>query len=87
MSEGRVGSLLEADELVAAVKGRNVGKEELFFSSVATDTRNVGEGSLFVPLVGEKQDGHSYIRSAIEKGASVVFFVIVEFGSSLDARC
>ncbi|MBP5158269.1 MAG: UDP-N-acetylmuramoyl-tripeptide--D-alanyl-D-alanine ligase, partial [Treponema sp.] len=40
---------------------------------VATDSRKVVSGSLFVPLVGEKQDGHSYIPQAIEKGASAVF--------------
>lgn len=43
------------------------------FSSVVTDSRNVLPGSLFVPLMGEKQDGHAYIAKALESGASVVF--------------
>jgi len=43
------------------------------FSSVATDSRNVLPGSLFVPLIGEFQDGHAYITKALENGASVVF--------------
>jgi len=43
------------------------------FSSVATDSRNVLPGSLFVPLIGEFQDGHAYIAKALENGASVVF--------------
>ena len=43
------------------------------FTNVETDSRNVVEKTLFVPLVGERQDGHNFIQSAIEKGASVVF--------------
>ena len=74
MIEGSAGSLLGAEELLEAVKGRNIG-QKIFFSSVVTDSRNVKESSLFVPLVGENQDGHIYIRSAVEKGASVVFAV------------
>lgn len=66
------GSLLSAEELLASVKGSLIGKKDVSFSSVATDSRNVKEGSLFVPLVGEKQDGHKYILTAIDKGASLV---------------
>jgi UDP-N-acetylmuramoyl-tripeptide--D-alanyl-D-alanine ligase len=43
------------------------------FNSVATDSRNVLPGSLFVPLIGEFQDGHSFIPKALEAGASVIF--------------
>ena len=43
------------------------------FTSVETDSRNVVSGTLFVPLVGERQDGHNFIQPAIDKGASVVF--------------
>ncbi len=43
------------------------------FTSVATDSRKVVEGSLFVPLIGATQDGHSYIAKALEAGATVVF--------------
>ena len=72
MNEGYIGSLLEADELVSAVKGKLIGKDSLFFSSVATDSRNVSKDSLFVPIIGENQDGHRYILAAVDKGASVV---------------
>jgi UDP-N-acetylmuramoyl-tripeptide--D-alanyl-D-alanine ligase len=43
------------------------------FSSVSTDSRKVLPGSLFVPLMGEKQDGHAYIAKSLEAGAAVVF--------------
>jgi len=67
-------SLLKLEELVAAVKGNAIGnKNECFFSSVQTDSRLVQKNTLFVPLIGEFQNGHKYIPQAIEKGASVVF--------------
>ena len=37
---------------------------------VDTDSRNVHPGSLFIPLVGERFDGHAYINSALEQGAA-----------------
>ncbi|MCR4939134.1 MAG: UDP-N-acetylmuramoyl-tripeptide--D-alanyl-D-alanine ligase [Treponemataceae bacterium] len=68
-------SLLTADELVSAVKGVSLGDKNISFSSVVTDSRNAEPGSLFVALVGEKQDGHVYISSAVDKGASVILAV------------
>lgn len=37
---------------------------------IQTDSRKVAAGQWFVPIVGENHDGHDYIRSALEKGAS-----------------
>ena len=71
-------SLLSLDEVLLAAKGVLLNKEvpETFcFTSVVTDSRQVSAGSLFVPLLGEKQDGHTYIPQALEKGATVVFVV------------
>ncbi|MBQ3671793.1 MAG: UDP-N-acetylmuramoyl-tripeptide--D-alanyl-D-alanine ligase [Treponema sp.] len=67
-------SLLSAEELLSAVGGELLcaGAGEFCFSSVQTDSRKVVDGSLFVPLIGEVQDGHSYIPSAIQNGARVV---------------
>ncbi len=61
--------------LIEAVNGvcLNGCFPERGFSSVATDSRNVVPGSLFVPLMGETQDGHGYIPNALSAGASVVF--------------
>ena len=66
-------SLLGRDELVRAVGGTVVlGSGEFRFCSVQTDSRAVEKESLFVPLIGERQDGHAYIPQALERGASVV---------------
>lgn len=70
-------SLLTCDELSGAVHGMVCALAEnlknFSFTSVATDSRNVVSGTLFVPLIGEFQDGHKYIPQAIEKGATVCF--------------
>lgn len=78
-------SLLNLNEILSAVSGKFVGNEknkaEFAFSSVTTDSRNVKSGSLFVPLIGQNQDGHKYIPSAVEKGASVIFVAENEYNS------
>ncbi len=60
------------------------------FTSVVTDSRNVTMGSLFIPLIGENQDGHLYIASAVEKGASIVLVQkssLNEFKTVYDSLC
>ncbi len=78
-------SLLEKNELVSAVKGRIVDgcNADCHFECVATDSRNVCPQTLFVPLMGEFQNGHKYIPSAIEKGASVVFIMNDEYSQNV----
>lgn len=69
-----IDSLMTIEELLSSVKGTLLGQVKDFcFLNVETDSRNVCEKTLFVPLVGEFQDGHKYVKSALEKGASVVF--------------
>lgn len=69
-------TLLSVSELAKAVKGeifsKNTDVNQIVFTSVQTDSRNVEENTLFVPLIGEFQDGHKYIPQAISKGASIV---------------
>ncbi len=67
--------LMTIDELVPAVSGTCLCNycAANGFTSVATDSRKVLPGGLFVPLMGEFQDGHTYIPKALESGASVIF--------------
>lgn len=73
-------SLLTMDEILPAVCGAHVlGSGPFSFTSVRTDSRLVEKGSLFVPLAGEKQDGHAFIPQAVERGASAVFIRMKNF--------
>lgn len=59
-------------ELIHAVSGTVLGDFaplDLVISHVDTDSRNIHENSLFLPLIGDRFDGHAYISSALEKGA------------------
>lgn len=53
------------------IKAKNL-KDSLLdieVKKVSTDTRTIKEGELFIPIKGEKFDGHDYIDAAFEKGA------------------
>ena len=74
MSEVIKTSLLSLDALLSAVNGTIAGTErsDFGFSYVVTDSRFVSAGAMFVPLIGEAQNGHKYIPQAIDTGATVV---------------
>ena len=42
--------------------------------SICNDSRKVREGSLFVAITGFATDGHAYIRTALEKGATAIIY-------------
>ena len=69
-------SLLTKEELLNAVKGTQIGSALCSFNDVQTDSRNVTSEKpcMFVPLVGEFQNGHKYIPSVLtaDKKASVI---------------
>lgn len=48
----------------------DAGHEVLQVTGVSTDTRSIGPGSLFIPLIGPRFNGHDYVREAIERGAA-----------------
>ncbi len=77
-------SLLKFKTLVNAVHGKVVESSlniKHIFSNVVTDSRLVVKQSLFVPLIGQEQDGHKYISQAIEKGASIILVARIYFDS------
>ena len=59
-----------ARELCAAVGGTLLQDSGAPVTGVTTDSRAVQPGELFIPLVGERFDGHSYIGKALEGGAA-----------------
>lgn len=59
-------------QLIEAVGGTLLGDFDDLdaeFSDVCTDSRSVSCGCLFLPLQGERFDGHGFINSALEDGA------------------
>ena len=41
---------------------------------IHTDSRNIQKGQWFMPIKGEKFDGHTFIRSCLEKGVAGFFY-------------
>ena len=67
-------TLLTLNELLSAVDGRlltgfdaAVLEKDFCFRSVVTDSRFVSINSLFVPLIGEFQNGHKYVPQAVRE--------------------
>ncbi|MBQ7794039.1 MAG: UDP-N-acetylmuramoyl-tripeptide--D-alanyl-D-alanine ligase [Clostridia bacterium] len=58
------------EEARQASNGEYIKRADGIITGVTIDSRNVGEGMLFVPIVGERTDGHNYIAQAFEKGAA-----------------
>ncbi|MDB4949229.1 MAG: UDP-N-acetylmuramoylalanyl-D-glutamyl-2,6-diaminopimelate/D-alanyl-D-alanyl ligase [Gemmatimonadetes bacterium] len=67
MSELRWTAAEVAKALGTDVPGTQAGA---VYSAVATDTRKVAPGSLFVALAGERFDAHDFLSAAAESGAA-----------------
>ena len=57
-------------ELCAAVGGTLLQESGAVVTEVSTDSRSIPNRALFVPLVGERFDGHDYLDAALERGAA-----------------
>lgn len=60
-------------EIIDVVKACKASGEEVFngiITGVSTDSRVIKPGELFIPLKGEKFDGHNFIQDAFFKGAA-----------------
>ena len=79
-------SLLTKEELINAVKGTQIGSAGCLFNDVQTDSRNVcaEKPCMFVPLMGEFQNGHKYIPDVLKKGASVILMNEAEYQEKSD---
>lgn len=61
-------------EAVEAVGGVLLcGDADARINNVVTDSRQAGEGTLFVPIIGENVDAHRFIPDVMQKGAAASF--------------
>lgn len=78
-------TLLTGTELIKAVKGTQIGNAICSFIDVQTDSRNVlsEKRCMFVPLIGEFQNGHKYIPDVLDKNVGVVLINNSEYEQNL----
>lgn len=63
---------IKVRELVAATGGEIIsGDENAIFLNIVIDSRQVDKDSLFVPIVGEKNDAHKFLESVYDMGCRV----------------
>src|SRR5690625_1993670 len=54
--------------LFPAMSGKQ-STEQIYIEEVTTDSRNTTSNGLFIPIVGERFDGHTFIEEAVKNGA------------------
>lgn len=65
---------IQVKDIVAATGGTLLcGEETISVDHVITDSREAKEGSLFVPIIGERVDAHRFIPDVMKAGASATF--------------
>ncbi len=63
------------EHIAQACRGTYVGdpaKQQTEVAGVTIDSREAGEGCLFIPIKGARADGHDFIPQVIDKGAAAV---------------
>lgn len=64
---------MKIKEIIAATNGILLSGDENFeIAGFSQDSRNVKVGMMYIPLIGERFDGHDFIDSAFENGASAI---------------
>ena len=82
--------MFSLEEIISAVNGKLIigsdckMNEPVYVSGVSKDTRTIEPGQMYVALVGENFDGHSFCNMALEKGASLL---LVSDISYLPTKC
>lgn len=55
------------EDIVRATKGTVLKKDREIFTNISTDSRTIGPGEFFVPILGKSFDGHAFIGKALER--------------------
>ena len=67
---------LTLENITSVCQGTYFGPADILhteITAVTTDSRQIEQGCLFVPIVGERVDAHKFIPDVMEKGALVTF--------------
>ncbi len=72
---------LKISEILETTKGLLLTADcRKTIEKISTDSRKISGSCLFIPLKGENHDGHNYIQSALESGATAA---LVEKGAGI----
>ena len=64
---------MRVSEIVEATGGKLIcGNSNQEITGFSQDSRKVSPGMMYIPIIGERFDGHDFIKNAFENGASAV---------------
>ncbi len=76
--------MFDLEQIARITDGKYSGRKvNCQLSGISTDSRNLTPGSLFVPLRGERFDGHDYLSQAVKNGAAACLSEEVVVGLSV----
>ncbi|MCK5826440.1 MAG: UDP-N-acetylmuramoyl-tripeptide--D-alanyl-D-alanine ligase, partial [Desulfuromusa sp.] len=76
--------MFDLEQIARITDGKYSGRKvNCQLSGISTDSRNLTPGSLFVPLRGERFDGHDYLSQAVKNGATACLSEEVVVGLSV----
>lgn len=62
--------MIQLKDILTATNGKLLlGDDNTQFKGISIDSRKVEEGCLFIPIIGERFDGHRFIEDALDLGA------------------
>lgn len=64
--------MITAAQAAALAGGVVVGDGTVHITGISTDSRSIPAGSLFIPIRGERFDGHDFLEKAVEQHAAAV---------------
>ena len=81
---------IKLNDIVKACNGEFTGDKSLldtYIKNISTDSRDISEDCLFIPLVGDIYDGHDYIETAFNNGcvSSVITSYSIHYTKLYDA--
>ncbi|MFC5773121.1 UDP-N-acetylmuramoyl-tripeptide--D-alanyl-D-alanine ligase [Ectobacillus antri] len=66
-------TLAQVQQMVGG-NGLEVRYNEVFIQGVSIDSRRIEQGNLYIPIQGERFDGHTFTAGAINNGAAAVLW-------------
>ena len=62
---------LSLDEIVKATKGKLLLNNNKEVEYISTSSKDIKENTLFIPIKGEKYDGHAFLEDAYNNGCRI----------------
>lgn len=77
--------LFTVAEISEILKAEWIGNPQVSVANIQIDSRECGRGTLFVPLKGERTDGHLYLKDINDRGADLSLVDIEWYGANLES--